>query len=251
MNIKLHEITVRELVAGYVNSEEECVVAYGGKLDVRPKYQREFIYSDRQQQAVIDTVTKGHPLNVMYWAVRGDGTYEVIDGQQRTLSLCEYAAGRFAYMFRFDEVATSAAWIAAIEGEEDEEGKAEGEALEYGIDTYVYTARPALDLNKFDHMIATRWPSNIIRAKGLCYFSDDTDKCWLFEQAGRQKSLRDAGLWFATMEPDELQAMMERDRKLRQDWDPVYGDRMQKIVFIGQHLDKPGLEAMMDSCLAE
>ena len=154
-------------------------------------------------------------------------------------------------MFRFDEVATSAAWIAAIEGEEDEEGKAEGEALEYGIDTYVYTARPALDLNKFDHMIATRWPSNIIRAKGLCYFSDDTDKCWLFEQAGRQKSLRDAGLWFATMEPDELQAMMERDRKLRQDWDPVYGDRMQKIVFIGQHLDKPGLEAMMDSCLAE
>ena len=101
MNIKLHEITVRELVDGYVNSEEEGVVAYGGKLDVRPKYQREFIYSDRQQQAVIDTVTKGHPLNVMYWAVRSDGTYEVIDGQQRTLSLCEYAAGRFAYMFRY------------------------------------------------------------------------------------------------------------------------------------------------------
>ena len=101
MNIKLHEITVRNLVDGYVNSEEEGVVAYGGKLDVRPKYQREFIYSDRQQQAVIDTVTKGHPLNVMYWAVRSDGTYEVIDGQQRTLSLCEYVAGRFAYMFRY------------------------------------------------------------------------------------------------------------------------------------------------------
>ena len=101
MNIKLHEITVRDLVDGYVNSEEEGVVAYGGKLDVRPKYQREFIYSDRQQQSVIDTVTKGYPLNVMYWAVRSDGTYEVIDGQQRTLSLCEYAAGRFAYMFRY------------------------------------------------------------------------------------------------------------------------------------------------------
>ena len=101
MNIKLHEITVRELVDGYMNSEEEGVVAYGGKLDVRPKYQREFIYSDRQQQAVIDTVTKGHPLNVMYWAVRSDGTYEVIDGQQRTLSLCEFAAGRFAYEFRY------------------------------------------------------------------------------------------------------------------------------------------------------
>ena len=154
-------------------------------------------------------------------------------------------------MFRFDEVATSAAWIAAIEGEEDEDGEAEGEALEYGIDTYVYTRRPALDLNKFDHMVATRWPKEIIRAKGLCYFSNDIDKCYLFDQAGKQKSIRDAGLWFATMEPDELQEMMERDRKLRADWDPEYGDRMQKIVFIGQHLDKPGLEKLMDSCLAE
>ena len=153
-------------------------------------------------------------------------------------------------MFDFDRVATSAAWIAAIEGEEDEDGEAEGEALEYGIDTYVYTRRPALDLNKFDHMVATRWPKEIIRAKGLCYFSEDPDKCYLFEQAGRQKALRDAGLWFATMDPDELQEMMERDRKLRQDWDPEYGDRMQKIVFIGQHLDKPGLEKLMDSCLA-
>ncbi|MBR1509428.1 MAG: GTP-binding protein [Bacteroidales bacterium] len=154
-------------------------------------------------------------------------------------------------MFNFDEVATSAAWIAAIEGEEDEEGEAEGEALEYGIDTYVYTRRPALDLNKFDNMVAKQWPKEIIRAKGLCYFSNDTDKCYLFEQAGRQKSIRDAGLWFATMEPEELQEMMNRDRKLRADWDPEYGDRMQKIVFIGQHLDKKGIEALMDSCLAE
>ena len=152
-------------------------------------------------------------------------------------------------MFNFDEVATSAAWIAAIEGE-DEEEEAEGEALEYGIDTYVYTRRPALDLNKFDHLVARNWPKNIIRAKGLCYFSDDPDKCYLFEQAGRQKSLKDCGLWFATMPEDELQEMMERDRKLRQDWDPEYGDRMQKIVFIGQHLDKSGLEKLMDSCLA-
>ena len=157
-------------------------------------------------------------------------------------------------LFDFDRVATSAAWIAAIEGEEDEEdeeGEAEGEALEYGIDTYVYTRRPALDLNKFDHMVATRWPENIIRAKGLCYFSNEPDKCCLFEQAGRQKSLRDAGLWFATMPEDELQEMMRRDRKLRQDWDPVYGDRMEKIVFIGRNLDKNALEALMDSCLAE
>ncbi len=154
-------------------------------------------------------------------------------------------------MFRFDEVATSAAWIAAIEGEEDEDEEAEGEALEYGIDTYVYTRRPAFDLNKFDNMVAKYWPSNIIRAKGLCYFSNDIDKCWLFEQAGRQKSLKDCGLWFATMDPDELADMMERDRKLREDWTEEYGDRMQKIVFIGQHLDKKGIERMMDSCLAD
>jgi len=153
-------------------------------------------------------------------------------------------------MFRFDEVATSAAWIAAIEGE-DEEEEAEGEALEYGIDTYVYTRRPAFDLNKFDNMVAKYWPSNIIRAKGLCYFSNDIDKCYLFEQAGRQKTLKDCGLWFATMDPDELAEMMERDRKLREDWTEEYGDRMQKIVFIGQNLDKPGIERMMDSCLAE
>ena len=152
-------------------------------------------------------------------------------------------------LFDFDRVATSAAWIAAIEGEEEEE-EPEGEALEYGIQTYVYTRRPALDLNKFDHMVAKRWPKEIIRAKGLCYFSTDPDKCFLFEQAGRQKTLKDCGQWFATMDPEELQEMMARDRKLRQDWDPEYGDRMQKIVFIGQNLDKKALEELMDSCLA-
>lgn len=101
MDIELHKITIRELVTGYVNSEDEGVVAYGGWLDVRPKYQREFIYKPEQQVAVIDTVMKKYPLNVMYWAERKDGTYEVIDGQQRTLSVCEYVSGRFAYMFRY------------------------------------------------------------------------------------------------------------------------------------------------------
>ena len=101
MKIEPHEITVRQLVVGYRNSDEEGVVAFGGKLDVRPRYQREFIYSDTEQKAVIDTVTKGYPLNVMYWAVRGDGTYEVMDGQQRTLSICEYVAGKFDYFFRY------------------------------------------------------------------------------------------------------------------------------------------------------
>ena len=152
--------------------------------------------------------------------------------------------------FDFDRVATSAAWIAAIEGEEDED-EPEGEALEYGIDTYVYIARPALDLNKFDRMVAKAWPKEVIRAKGLCYFSNETSKCYLFEQAGPQKSIRDAGLWFATMPEEDLQEMMRRDKNLRRDWDPVYGDRMQKIVFIGQNLDKEKLESLMDSCLAE
>ncbi len=153
-------------------------------------------------------------------------------------------------MFNFDEVATSAAWIAAIEGDEEED-EPEGEALEYGIDTFVYYRRPALDINKFDHMIATKWPSNVIRAKGLCWFADKPEQCYLFEQAGRQKSIREAGLWFATMEEEDLREMMEKDRNLRRDWDPEYGDRMQKIVFIGQNLDREAIEKLMDSCLKD
>ena len=99
MKIEPHTINVRQLVDGYRNNDEEGVVAFGGKLDVRPKYQREFIYSDAEQKAVIDTVTKGYPLNVMYWAVRGDGTYEVMDGQQRTLSICQFCDNEFSMEF--------------------------------------------------------------------------------------------------------------------------------------------------------
>ena len=101
MKIELHEITIRELADGYADRAEDGVVAYGGKLDIRPKYQREFIYSEKQQQAVIDTIVKGFPLNTMYWAVRGDGTFEVIDGQQRTLSVCRYVNGDFSHKMRF------------------------------------------------------------------------------------------------------------------------------------------------------
>ena len=96
MDIKLHEIPVRDIVKGYKDSQEEGVVAYGGLLDVRPKYQREFVYDEKKRNAVIDTVLKDFPLNVMYWAVNGDGTYEVIDGQQRTLSICQYVNGDFS-----------------------------------------------------------------------------------------------------------------------------------------------------------
>ena len=153
-------------------------------------------------------------------------------------------------MFDFERVATSAAWIAAIEGEDEEEEEAEGEALEYGIGTFVYYRRGALDLNKFDHFVARSWPDTVIRAKGLCYFSDDIDKCYLFEQAGRQKMLRDAGLWYAAMEEEELQEMMDRDWRLRRDWDPLWGDRMQKIVFIGRNMDTEDLQNRLDACLA-
>ena len=101
MEIKLHQIKVRDLVKDYRDSAEEGVRAYGGRLDVRPPYQREFVYKEKQRDAVIETLTQGFPLNVMYWAVREDGTFEIIDGQQRTISICQYVTGDFAYMFRY------------------------------------------------------------------------------------------------------------------------------------------------------
>ena len=96
MKIELKEITIRELSEVYQDNAEEGVVGYGGKLDIRPPYQREFIYKDKQRDAVIDTITKDFPLNVMYWAVRGDGNFEIIDGQQRTISICQYVEGDFS-----------------------------------------------------------------------------------------------------------------------------------------------------------
>ncbi|WP_298305628.1 DUF262 domain-containing protein [Flavobacterium sp.] len=101
MNIELKELTIKELADGYQDNSENGVVGFGGKLDIRPPYQREFIYKDKQRDAVINTVTKNFPLNVMYWAVREDGTFEVIDGQQRTISICQYVDGEFAYQNRY------------------------------------------------------------------------------------------------------------------------------------------------------
>ena len=125
----------------------------------------------------------------------------------------------------------------------------EGEAEEYGIGTFVYYRRPALNLVNFDHFVATQWPENVIRAKGVCYFSDEPDMCYLFEQAGQQKSIRQAGNFYATMPENELQRMLETDPTLRRDWDETYGDRMQKIVFIGRNLDKAEITRLLDACL--
>ena len=96
MKIQLNEITIREVSNGYLNSDEEGVVGYGEKLNIRPKYQREFVYKDKQRDAVIETIKKNFPLNVMYWVKNEDGSFEVLDGQQRTISFCEYIAGTFS-----------------------------------------------------------------------------------------------------------------------------------------------------------
>ena len=182
--------------------------------------------------------------------------------------------------FNFDEVATSAAWIQELENGHDEEDDEddddhdhhhdhhhdhdhhhehehhhhhhhdEGEAEEYGIGTFVYYARRPLNLGLFDEFVARKWPKSIIRAKGICYFKGEEDICYVFEQAGRQVSLRNAGQWYATMPKEELDRIMARDEKLRHDWDDQYGDRMQKLVFIGQHLDKEQITKDLDFCLA-
>ena len=97
MEVTLKEITIRDLVRDYKDHDEEGITGYGGRLDIRPSYQREFVYNDEQREAVIDTVRKGFPLNVMYWAVRDDGDFEIIDGQQRTISICQYVNNDFSY----------------------------------------------------------------------------------------------------------------------------------------------------------
>lgn len=185
-------------------------------------------------------------------------------------------------MFDFERVATSAAWISKIEnyhgeedGDEDEHEHhhhhhhhhhdghhchdehchchhhhhGEGEALEYGIGTFVYYRRRPMDLSRFDHFVARNWPRSIIRAKGICYFRGEKDTCYVFEQAGKQIQMHNAGQWYATMPEEELQMMLERDAGLRRDWDPEYGDRMQKIVFIGQNMDQEEIIRQLDECL--
>lgn len=192
--------------------------------------------------------------------------------------------------FNFAKVATSASWIAEIEGHDDEEDEHEhhhdhdehehhhdehddhhhehhhhhhchhhhgleneesGEALEYNIQTFVYYARRPFDINFFDDFVARQWPKQIIRCKGLCYFSNEKDICYVFEQAGKQVSLRNAGQWYATMPPFQLREFLENNPKLKKDWEEPYGDRMQKLVFIGQDLDKEAITKALDTCLTD
>ena len=190
----------------------------------------------------------------------------------------------YTHLFDFDSVATSAAWIDQIEnhhGDPDEEEEHhhhddhdhndehdddhhhhddhhghhhhhhhdEGEAEEYGISTFVYYRRKPFDLGRFDEFVARHWPAGVIRAKGICWFRSEPETCYLFEQAGRQVSLRDTGQWYAEMPDEELLDFIRRNPDLQRDWDDTYGDRMQKLVFIGQHLDRPAITAALDACL--
>ena len=170
-------------------------------------------------------------------------------------------------LFDFDKTATSAAWIQEVEDashhhehhhdDDDDDDEDEHEhhhndhdhLAEFGIETYVYYERRPLDLGLFDEFVATHWPKNVIRCKGMCYFAEEYDMCYLFEQAGKQFNLKRAGEWFATMPKEELMQLMADDAQLRHDWDEQYGDRMQKLVFIGQHLDKKALKEALDKCL--
>ena len=163
-------------------------------------------------------------------------------------------------LFDFEKVATSASWIEAMQEEEHEHHHGhhhehhhhhEGEALEYGIETFVYYRRKPMSLAAFDEYVTSQWPKGVIRAKGMCYFADETETCYLFEQAGKQFNITNAGQWYATMPDDERNALLERNPQLKADWDNKYGDRMQKIVFIGQKLDRAAIEAQLDKCLEE
>ena len=188
------------------------------------------------------------------------------------------------HMFNFDEVATSAAWIDELEhhhGDDDDDDDDEhehhdhddhdehhhdhehchhhhhdhdhegGEVEEYGIGTFVYYRRKPFDMNFFDNFVAKLWPKSVIRAKGICWFKDQPDMCYLFEQAGKQIGLKNAGQWYATMPEDELKPLLAREEGLRKDWDEKYGDRMQKIVFIGQNMDKKTIKEQLDMCLTD
>ena len=187
-------------------------------------------------------------------------------------------------LFEFDKVATSATWIQKVEADVEEEhdhhhdhhhhhdhdhhhhhhhdhdhecddphccchGHHHNHGDEYGISTFVYYRREPFSLNRFDEFVARHWDKGIIRCKGMCYFEEEYDMCYLFEQAGKQFDLKQAGTFYATMPQEELMQMMARDPMLQRDWDERYGDRMQKLVFIGQNMDRHTIERALDDCL--
>ena len=163
--------------------------------------------------------------------------------------------------FDFDKTSLAAGWIRGIESRPSAEAEAEahghhhhhhhdeGEAEEYGIGTFVYYRRQAFDINKFDWFVAKKWPASVIRTKGICYFSDEKDMSYLFEQAGSQKQLRQAGQWYASAPAEDLAQLMKSDPGFMRDWDEKYGDRMQKIVFIGKDMDRDRITRDLDECL--
>lgn len=152
--------------------------------------------------------------------------------------------------FSFDAVAGSAAWLQGVEGDVEMENEEEGEAYEYGIDTFVYYQRKPFNLGRFDDFVARLWPKSVIRCKGMCYFDSEYDMCYLFEQAGKQFNLKQCGEFYATMPKEELMQALAHDPILQRDWDEQYGDRMQKLVFIGQNMDKEAIIRALDNCLA-
>lgn len=181
------------------------------------------------------------------------------------------------HLFDFEATATSASWIQEVENLADHDEEEEehhhhhhhdhehdhehhhhhhhdhdgGEVEEYGIGTYVYRSHRPMDMARFDFFVAKRWPKGVIRAKGLCYFHDERDNCYLFEQAGKQISMKNVGAWYATMPQDELGRFLDANPNIAKDWDDVYGDRMQKLVFIGQKLDKEYIKKELDQCLVD
>lgn len=182
---------------------------------------------------------------------------EVIRAIQPTAEIietnyCDVAFDKIlnTHSFSFDAVAGSSAWLQGVEGDVEMENEEEGEAYEYGIDTFVYYQRKPFNLGRFDDFVARLWPKSVIRCKGMCYFDSEYDMCYLFEQAGKQFNLKQCGEFYATMPKEELMQALAHDPILQRDWDEQYGDRMQKLVFIGQNMDKEAIIQALDNCLA-